>query len=71
MFNRIIENIKWLFNHPPTGLTGHGEDVACDYCGSTDNTWCCVGSYCICAACQKKVYDKVLGEEECNPNSEA
>jgi len=61
---RIIENIKWLFNHPPTN-TRIGPAPPCDYCGETRNIYSYHDTVCICPTCRKKVYDSALLKPEC------
>ena len=61
---RWLANIKWLFNNPCTHLKNDTVYRACDYCGkSNGNLWNSDGCYTICGHCQKKVYDKVLGNK--------
>ncbi len=62
----IWENLKWLFNHPPTDITRtFDKTLRCDYCDSDGNEnnnrlWNMIGTYCICEQCRKKVFDSVL-----------
>lgn len=62
MIKRWIENIKWLFSHPPTSLTSDCTKP-CDYCGAAidacQGLWQ-TGRYCVCGRCVKKVLDSVL-----------
>lgn len=58
--NRIINNIKWLFNHPPTSITSLTPDGSkCEFCERTD--YLEVDDYItICRSCRSMVYRKVL-----------
>lgn len=59
----IWKNLKWLFNHPPTNWTSR--DVPpCTYCGEENNLMYYHGTVCICSTCRKKVYDKILLENQ-------
>jgi len=63
MLKRLLENLKWLFNHPPTNITADDPEniPPCDYCGITKPPrWHVRGEYCICEHCRKKVFDSVL-----------
>jgi hypothetical protein len=61
MIKRWMKNIKWLFNHPPTGIVEGSKDVPCDYCGCFNHDlWHHINYYCICESCRKKVFDSVL-----------
>jgi hypothetical protein len=62
---RIWNNIKWLLNRPPTGITSGPGDLSCDYCGrinldGKNPLWGVEGIYCICESCRKKVFDSIL-----------
>ncbi len=64
---RIIENLKWLFNYPPTSIDSNPDDIrklACDYCGTTANFFSYLSKVTICADCRKKVYDHVLRKQD-------
>lgn len=59
---RIFNNLKWVFNHPPTHITVEEPAVStCDYCGITGNVYCFhwVPLY-VCPKCFKKALDAVL-----------
>ncbi len=68
---RIWNNLKWLFNHPPTNVHGlrRGEVLTCDYCGITSvspyigSMWK-TSDFCICSKCRKKVFDAILKPDE-------
>lgn len=59
---RILENLKWLFNHPPTNITSDvPEDAVCDYCGDKTNiVYSSSGPFCFCWLCLKKTMDTIL-----------
>jgi hypothetical protein len=60
---RWLENIKWLFNHPPLALTSAPTNASCDYCGSKNGIYNFVGVFCVCYKCMKKTFDFVLKDE--------
>ncbi len=58
---RIIKNLRWLFNHPPTDITTNVPlGTKCDYCGTTEQLWNSEHYFCICKPCMKKALDAVL-----------
>ena len=59
---RILENIKWLFNHPPTSITGNvPKDVKCHFCGADNGLTNYEGmDFAICHNCVIKAYKKIL-----------
>ena len=53
---RWIENIKWVFNHPPTSITSANDEYdKCEFCGSDCNGWVrytgVTQKLCICHDC--------------------
>ena len=65
MIFRWIENVKWLFNHPPVVLTSETpKGTKCAYCG-VDNKLYSVKSlkWAICYSCIKAVCDKTLKQK--------
>jgi len=59
---RIINAIKWFFNHPPIGITAMTEIIPCSYCGGEDGslTQFVDADFVICQSCLKKALNKVL-----------
>lgn len=60
---RIIENLKWLFNHPPIGnIADNDPSRRCDYCGSGDAILLTYRPphFTVCSRCLQKVYDAIL-----------
>lgn len=62
MIKLWLENIRWLLNHPPIGLTDiKPEDrCQCDYCNGRAN-WQLDNLH-ICFSCMKRAFDKLLKE---------
>jgi hypothetical protein len=64
IIKRWIKNIKWLFNHPPIGITDTGERLICDYCGKLSYDYISFSNHymikTICWECILKVFDKSL-----------
>jgi len=64
LFKRLVENIRWLFNHPPINITSKLPDNAkCNYCAMTKNLLDFTDSFTICFRCLKQLCDKVLLEK--------
>ena len=71
MIKRIWGNLKWLFGNPPTSLRLDNDCPPCNYCGAENNLWHVDGGYCICANCQKKVYDQILLSKKENDSEDS
>lgn len=59
MLRRWLVNIKWLFNHLPTGITNLTDvRVKCEYCGSASNLVNFPSQgFAVCRACIKVACD--------------
>ncbi len=62
---RWIENIKWVFNHPPTSIVSEvPKGTKCEFCGAEDDLhYYDTPSFCICFNCIAKAYRKILTKE--------
>jgi hypothetical protein len=63
---RIIANIKWLFNHPPTSITGDVSiNAKCHHCGAVTGLWNFqMEGYAICNNCMIKAFKKILAPKD-------
>ena len=57
---RWFLNIKWLLNHPPTGVLGATEPIVCDFCKLSIYGFISTKFFSICSPCVAKALKRGL-----------